>query len=245
MDNLPFASVVAFLDAASKRRTETGKDPLYLRRPMAPHLIVTGSLEPNCYRLGPRRTDEVRRCWVALGKRAKQIRYNRKIHDFEVAERDMHEIWSRTKLNPGDEPNEPLDIKVVAVKPEWLCGTFAFHPMLGFKRRKQAASIAHGCAGTLKQMSKLWHEAPEPNGKKYFWEMNQNIAGKVTNDIVKREKKGTCWFCSELICPFSEASLDQLGLLHDKHNKPLLETRRALVSIYEECGNPDTHKVSL
>jgi hypothetical protein len=44
---------------------------------------------------------------------------------------------------------------VVTVKPEWLCSTFGFHPMLGFRRRKQAESIAHGCAMTLATLYSL------------------------------------------------------------------------------------------
>jgi hypothetical protein len=39
----------------------------------------------------------------------------------------------------------PLPIKVLAVKPQCLCDTFAFHPMLGIRREDQATNIAHGC----------------------------------------------------------------------------------------------------
>jgi predicted acylesterase/phospholipase RssA len=238
MDNLPFASVVSFLDEASKAQLLTKREPIYVRRPPAPHLIVTGSLEPNCYPLGPKRTDQVRQCWALLKKRAAHIRYNRKIHDFEVAERDMHEIWQRTGLRPGERLDEPLDIKVVAVKPEWLCGTFAFHPMLGFSRRRQAASIAHGCAGTLKKMHTLWHESPARDGKKYFWGMRRSVAQNVTNEIVRRDRPGNCWFSSDLICPFSEAALNELD---SKFPKLPSATRLALALIYHECGKPETH----
>jgi hypothetical protein len=246
MDNLPFASVVGFLDEASKPHSATNRYPLYLRRPPAPHLIVTGSLEPTCHDLGPKRTDEVRKCWVMLKKRAGQIRYNQKIHNFEVAERDMHEVWERTGLAPGAHPDEPLDIKVVAVKPEWLCGTFAFHPMLGFKRRRQAASIAHGCAGTLNKIHNLWKEAPDISGEKYLWGMQRKVAEHITDHIVRPQKAGNCWFCSELPCPFSKQSLDKLDAELPEPGKPKEpplqpETRKALESIYEECGKLKTH----
>jgi predicted acylesterase/phospholipase RssA len=247
MDNLPFASVVGFLDQASKPRSATNKDPLYLRRPPAPHLIVTGSLEPICHDLGPKRTDQVRKCWVALKRRAAHIRYNQKIHDFVVAERDVHEVWEHTGLKPGDHPDEPLDIKVVAVKPEWLCRTFAFHPMLGFKRRRQAASIAHGCAGTLNKINNLWRESPFIDGKRYLWGMRPNVAQHITDHIVRPKKSGTCWFCSHLVCPFSKEALDDLDEQSAKLREPKLPlppaTRRALESIYEECGKPKTHPV--
>jgi predicted acylesterase/phospholipase RssA len=240
MDNLPFASVVSFLDEASKPRHEAGRDPIYVRRPRAPHLIVTGSLEPNCHKLGPIRTNQVRKCWVTLRKRAGQIAYNRKIHDFEVAERDVRSVWRRTGLSPGARSDEPLHIEVVAVKPEWLCGTFAFHPMLGFSRRRQAASIAHGCAGTLKKMKALWQDSPTEGGEKYFWEMDQSIAQHITDEIIPNRTAGGCWFCSKLMCPFSKSQLDELDQKFPEEKLPPA-TRKALISIYKECGKAETH----
>lgn len=249
MDNLPFASIINFLDEASKPLTVTGRLPMYLRRPGAPHLIVTGSLEPKCYPLdeeGVARTHQVRRCWVTLRKRAGQIRYNRKIHDFEVAERDMHEIWEGTGLRPGARADEPLDIKVVTVKPEWLCGTFAFHPMLGFSRRRQAASIAHGCAGTLKKMRELWEKPPLYHGKKYFWDMwtgvieHTDVNAELDKPLPGGASAGTCWFCSTLRCPFSEKALAKLDRQFPNEKLPPV-TKQALISIYEECGKSKTH----
>jgi predicted acylesterase/phospholipase RssA len=239
MDNLPFASVVNFLDEASKASKFTGREPIYVRRPHAPHLVVTGSLEPKCYPLGPKRSNQVRQCWVLLKKRAGQIKYNRKIHDFEVAERDVRDVWQRTGLQRGERSDEPLDIEVVAVKPEWLCGTFAFHPMLGFSRQRQAASIAHGCAGTLKEMHKLWERFTKRDGKEYFWDMRDEIAGNVREEI-KTGTAGTCWFCSTLTCPFSETALDELDKQSPDQKLPPV-TRQALASIYHECGKAETH----
>jgi predicted acylesterase/phospholipase RssA len=238
MDNLPLDSIVRFLDHSSKQRPGGESDLYVKRRPGAPHLLVTGSLEPNCHPLGRKRTDQIRRCWVSLVKRARQIKYNRKIHDFEVAQRDMRQIWDAPNRHSGK--FEPIDIEVVTVKPEWLCGTFAFHPMLGFSRRRQAASIAHGCAGTLREMRKLWLRAPDYNGKKYFWEMRQDLAEKITDEIKRSGPPGTCWFCSELICPFSERALDALDWETKSHKLPAT-TRQALASIYHECGKRETH----
>ena len=239
MDNLPFASVVAFLDAASKPSNGSDKKSPYVRRPEhAPHLIVTGSLEPNCHRLYPKRTNEVRKCWVTLKKRAGKIRYNKKIHDFEVAERDMHKVWEGAGFKRGGTPDEPLDIEVVAVKPEWLCGTFAFHPMLGFKRRRQAASIAHGCAGTLKEMKRLWDKRNNGSANPYFWGMEPEKVKEIKNDIQKPKTDGICWFCDTITCPFSKVALAKQDP-NMKRERP--KTHKALMSIYRECGKTKTH----
>jgi predicted acylesterase/phospholipase RssA len=238
MDNLPLDSVVRFLDDSAAQRTG-GESDLYIRRrPGAPHLLVTGSLEPNCHPLGRQRTDQVRRCWISLYKRARQIKYNRKIHDFEVAQRDMREIWSNSNRKPGS--FEPLDIEVVTVKPEWLCGTFAFHPMLGFSRRRQAASIAHGCAGTLRKMRDLSLRSPVRVGGTDFWGMRRGLAKIVTDKVEKNGPPGTCWFCSELICPFSETALNKLDQQLPEAKLPKT-TRQSLASIYHECGKCETH----
>ncbi|HVF70830.1 MAG TPA: patatin-like phospholipase family protein [Chthoniobacterales bacterium] len=242
MDNLPLDSIVRFLDHASRPGLD-GVLPSHIRRrPGTPHLIVTGSLEPNCYPLTFDRVNQITQNWVALTKRAREIGYNRKIHDFEVAQRDMSEIWhGPARISNGF---EPIDIEVVTVKPEWLCGTFAFHPMLGFSRKRQAASIAHGCAGTLKQMRQLWERRPAKEGQKYFWGMRTDLVQRVRDEIDpeagKRQLKGECWFCPGLACPFSEPELANLPW--ETRNKKLPSaTRDALVSIYHECGKADNH----
>jgi hypothetical protein len=208
-------------------------------------LLVTGSLEPNCHPLPAKRIDQIRRCWVSLSKRAGQIKYNRKIHDFEVAQRDLREIWRSPDRKTGG-VFEPIDIEVVTVKPEWLCGTFAFHPMLGFSRRRQAASIAHGCAGTLKEMRRLWERAPVRDGAKYFWQMRSDLVQNVSNEKVEPTKDtpaGTCWFCPGLICPFSDPALEKITWTapNGKQEKLPETTRNALASIYQECGKEETH----
>src|SRR4029079_13395400 len=90
--------------------------------------------------------------WMAIRARAKRLRYNGKIDRFQQGQRDIRRILTQ-RAKDGDTDIDshdlPLNLDVLAVKPQWLCGTFAFHPMLGFNRKKQTQSIAHGCASTI------------------------------------------------------------------------------------------------
>lgn len=154
MDNLPLDAVARFLDRAS--RASKGA---IARRPMpngpdgppVPHLIFTASLETDPVVETDRDKLEllVGDC-IRLWKRAKTLKYNLKINAFATTQRDLRSIWQGRVAESGTAPDDPLlDLHVMTVKPKWLCSTFAFHPMLGFRRRKQAQSIAHGCASTL------------------------------------------------------------------------------------------------
>ncbi len=122
MDNLPFDSVLQFLEEACKPR---GEEPMadYARRPDAPHLIIAASLEPKNYALREREDldepREIQESWVRLRRRAKEIRYNRKIDSFVTAQDNIKEIWQQAGLPSGKRSDEPLDIQIVAVKPEW------------------------------------------------------------------------------------------------------------------------------
>src|SRR2546429_6669916 len=104
--------------------------------------------------------------WPEFREPAGKLADNRKVMVQSQSQCDFREIADdneqRRKLGSGSpnwlpknvQPaiNEPLDIKVVTVKPKWLVSLFEFHSYLGFKRERQAASIAHGCASTLVAM---------------------------------------------------------------------------------------------
>jgi len=144
MDNLPLGAVVEYLwgkDAASK----------YERRPEVPHLILTATLEPEKANWTAR-DDLDKLSWMEIHGRATRLRYNGKIDKFQQAQRDIRRILKQraSENDPAIHAHDlPLNLDVLVVKPRWLCGTFAFHPMLGFSRKQQAESIAHGCASTI------------------------------------------------------------------------------------------------
>src|SRR6266568_3092759 len=148
MDNLPLDGVAQFLHQAAKPE---GQLKLIARRPQVgsvpvPHLLFTASLEVDPEPLSGQRLQATCASWPTLAMRARQFSYNKKLDWFTESQRDLRRIF----VAAGSQaPWTPLDLEVVTVKPRWLCGTFAFHPMLGFRRAKQAASIAHGCASTL------------------------------------------------------------------------------------------------
>ena len=144
MDNLPLGAVVEYL---------WGKDATarYERRPEVPHLILTATLEPEKADWSER-DDLDKLCWTKIHARATQLRYNGKIDKFQQGQRDIRRILKQraTEGDPDVHSSDiPLNLDVLVVKPQWLCGTFGFHPMLGFSRKKQAESIAHGCASTI------------------------------------------------------------------------------------------------
>jgi hypothetical protein len=208
-----------------------------------PHLLFAASLEPKprC----PKDPEVIARNWPALLTRAGQLGYNRKIDGFRKAQHRFRSLWEEQAAGPGDW--QPLDIEVVTVKPEWLCGTFAFHPMLGFRRRKQAQNIAHGCAMTLGTLYAMEREKPDwykAWGLKSLRNGPDAIAdgsviaeksGELDVKLYPRRKgrtKGECWFRSGAKCPFAETKLD-----------PELSTiPKELRRIYEVCGEEKTHR---
>jgi hypothetical protein len=74
------------------------------------------------------------------------LSYNQKIAQFYRVQRDLRHLW-QTFARPS--LAQTLDAEMMVVMPNCLCSTFGFHPMLGFRRSRQAASIAHGCAATF------------------------------------------------------------------------------------------------
>ena len=257
MDNLPLDSVVRYLDQLS-----LGHPDLVARRPLVegrtvPHLVLCASLEPSTDPLDAGQAEELVGDWPLARKRATTVGYNRKIDEFAKAQRHFRTIWQANGAR-RDGAWEPLDIEVAAIKPRWLCGTFAFHPMLGFRRSEQARSIAHGCASTLATLDRL---ARDPLARGGGWlagwragafegaveEGAVRIANAEVKELRPKELRlaleprsevateGNCWFRRDgHPCPF-----------HFPKGAELRGSRRLaaqLGAIYEACGRRETHQ---
>jgi len=237
MDNLPLDAVVGFLDDAAIAGH-------LVRRPGVPHLLLSGSLEPEFVPFDKRCTKEISSLWPLALKRAGQLSYNRKADTFAQAQEDFRQLFNDSALKQHRSQNswEPLDIEVLNVKPKWLCGTFGFHPMLGFRRWKQAASIAHGCASTLLRLHQVENEVYRKAWKIDLQFDSETIEGGSKNGDTttlklaprdpqgKKRAEGLCWFRSDgKVCPFS------------KPGNSMERTRKELRMIYELCGKPETH----
>jgi predicted acylesterase/phospholipase RssA len=236
IDNLPLDAVAEFLfeSAGIARRPRINERPV-------PHLLFTASLEVDKQVLRNDRVENVSRSFRRLRKRAKTFIYNRKMDAFAKAQSDLRTIYEAL-ADGGKRPAwTPLDLHLVAVKPQWLCSTFGFHPMLGFRRHKQAQSIAHGCASTLARLYAEKDRHPD-------WIASWGIRGLDHIDpesivldssplrlIPQRKDKapGVCWFRKNVSCPFSPDSLKELSLER--------ETTAQLGRIYECCGEKATH----
>ena len=256
MDNLPLGAVVEYLwgkDSASR----------YERRPEVPHLILTATLEPEKADWTAKE-DLDKLGWTKISARATQLRYNGKIDKFQRGQRDIRRIIKQ-RADEGDpdvhSPDLPLNLDVLAVKPQWLCGTFAFHPMLGFSRTKQTESIAHGCASTICAVAEHFdpgntaHAIEVTSLRK--WAMSRGIAieqlperanpdssaalgyGPAELSAAEQEE-GACWFRRadprtgwRPVCPFHprSAACDEGGELNDELHK-----------IYLACGRRKTHE---
>lgn len=256
MDNLPLGAVVEYLwgkDSAS--RVE--------RRPEVPHLILTATLEPEKADWTAKE-DVDRLCWTEISTRATQLRYNGKIDKFQRGQRDIRRIIKqRTAEGDPDvqSPDLPMNLDVLAVKPQWLCGTFSFHPMLGFSRKKQTESIAHGCASTICTVADHFHPKNTAHAINVEllrkWAIGRGIALELLPERINPEEKGVlrygpaelspeeqaegaCWFRSvdaktghRPICPFHAKS-------------PACGSDRAVTEelhkIYLACGRRKTHQ---
>jgi predicted acylesterase/phospholipase RssA len=255
MDNLPLGAVVNYLwgnDAASK----------YERCPKVPHLILTATLEPEKADW-TQRNDLGKLCWTEIRARATQLRYNGKIDKFQQTQRNIRRILKQraSENDPDVHAHDiPLNLDVLVVKPQWLCGTFAFHPMLGFSRRKQTESIAHGCASTLCAVAN--HFDPGNNAHAVDvamlrqWALGRGIALDQLPDRVRpgtggaldfgpvnlsddEQQQGFCWFRRadpqsgiRPVCPFHPNSPACSG---DEEVSPELH------HIYLACGRRTTH----
>lgn len=256
MDNLPLGAVVEYL---------WGKDgnAVYARRPKIPHLILTATLESDKADWTDREDlDEL--SWTAIRSRAKQLRYNGKIGKFQQGQRDIRRIIAqRAAENDPDVHSHdlPLNLDVLAVKPRWTCGSFAFHPMLGFSRQKQTASIAHGCASTICSVADHFSPANRTHAVDVealrAWARGRGIAldqlperlepakegplGYGPARLAPAEKnEGACWFRQadpatgrRPICPFHSKS----PAANDGE-----DVSPELQKIYLACGNAATHE---
>lgn len=256
MDNLPLGAVVDYL--WGKNATAE-----YERRPAVPHLILTATLEPEKADWG-QREDLGGLSWMDIRSRATQLRYNGKIDKFQKTQRDIRRILQiRQSENDPDmqSPDLPLNLDVLAVKPKWLCGSFAFHPMLGFSRQKQAESIAHGCASTICAIANHFDpsqtaHAVDPTELR-DWAKGRGIAldqlperthpetsGALGYGPVpltdEEQRQGFCWFRNvdpktgkRPVCPFHPAS---------PASTESEEVSPELHKIYLACGHRSTHE---
>ena len=135
-------------------------------------------------------------------------------------------------------------IEVVTIKPAWLCGTFAFHPMLGFRRRKQAMSIAHGCASTLLRFKQVDKSYRDEWGVAERWIPLERGVGRAWEHWRRKEKdaiKGACWLRPDQPCPFSRKALVELNKNLAKNSKPSVGPVDQLSEIHKCCMDPSTH----
>ena len=270
IDNLPLDCVTQYLDSVLTpqwRRpnipveTECGKKNVDV-----PHLLFTASLEVDktCMSLGGWDLERTRQSWRRLRARAKTFTYNRKVDAYARVQRDIRRIQRQHPT--GADKKKPLDLHVLVVKPKWLCGTFGFHPMLGFKRWKQAASIAHGCASTFGALAAA-------NAANPLWIKGWKIAGLEDIDpatvVVKPEEsptgtksrdkdhqdyryelhprksddghQGRCWFRKNAQCPFSSVELEKVPWMDEKERDAMM---RELPKIYKACGMKRNHEGS-
>ena len=141
----------------------------------------------------------------------------------------------------------PLDAEIVMVKPKWLCETFGFHPMLGFRREKQARSIAHGCAATLMEFANL--DPVYLNG----WDIDEDLIPKAKSfseaESVWWKKRyrmpGECWLRPEKPCPFSKVHLLKLNReLSESDDGQTLDSDSIdeLSMIHKFCKQSKTHR---
>lgn len=236
LDNLPLGAVVRYLRHRAVEKNEIAPRPAR----NVPHLLLTASLEPQTDRLDARDIPFVGRSWIKARARAKRLRYNQKIDRFADVQDRLRWLFRTYASAPGlPVGHDQLDLAVVAVKPRWLCGTFAFHPMLGFRRKAQAASIAHGCAATFAAVAEMVNSGSERADWPNAWKMNQasiHNPGKTARLDPDTRTDGKCHFRQTEPCPF-----------YFKENDPL-ETRiprdvsQQLSTIYTLCGKPETHR---
>jgi hypothetical protein len=258
-DNLPVDAVAQFLERASSADLIQG-------RPPAPHLVVAASLEVKApeYVLEFTR-QQLKQSWRVLGKRAKSLGHNRKLDAYADAQDRLRVIARRlTSEQRRALSFRPVDLKVVAVKPDWLCGTFSFHPMLGFTRTRQAQSIAHGCASTLLRFATVRRDLKRESDEHLSWLRSWNLKIGDVPDVInwpeafaQRAKyvggvPGECWLRKGRQCPFSADALKQLNAdlraraaagekLATNSGEVSDEMIAGLDEIYRVCPERDTH----
>jgi predicted acylesterase/phospholipase RssA len=232
MDNLPLEPVLRELRA----HAHPSVGLLDIRPEAGPHLVVAASLEPDPEDFEGKELGELPRYWPELNRRAGELKYNTKLNLYESATRNVQALFDA--IPAGSSKRPPLDTKVIAIKPLWLCNTFAFHPMLGFRRVNQAKSIAHGCAATLIAFSKLrehhdvWDLDKEAIPKVSDFAAARSLRGGLDDDGAAIEA-GKCWLQEGKPCPFSAAQLETAGLEKD--------SVYWLSEIHRQCWDANTH----
>ncbi|HYL04650.1 MAG TPA: hypothetical protein VE075_01330, partial [Thermoanaerobaculia bacterium] len=125
---------------------------------------------------------------------------------------------------------------------------FGFHPMLGFRRRKQAECIAHGCASTIatfhqeaaRDGAKPWLDAWGVHGLKAVdaetLKSRTYPSRPALNPRREGKQGGICWF-RDALCPFSAEALASSSVLSREE-----AVLRELPTIYEACGRAETHR---
>lgn len=230
MDNLPLDAVAQFLNGAAGAGLLASR-PRVSTLGEVPHLMFTASLEVD-RRPAQEGEEEIARSWFSVYRRSKEFSYNRKVDSYARMQRHLRGIC-RTQPESGA---GLLDLEVLAVKPRWLCETFGFHPMLGFRRSKQAASIAHGCATTIVRFQQLRSCAAGAKWTKAWGVADSVGAVEPGRDPLRprRVERDHCWFRPAEPCPFSRSALAK-ALIPDA-------TRREVAEIYRACGRPETHQ---
>jgi predicted acylesterase/phospholipase RssA len=235
-DNLPLDAVAQFLHRASLAGMVAARPG----QGQTPHLLLCASLEPRLTVLNAAEQKAVCYNWPGLWRRAAQLGYNKKIDLYSEIQQAIRQVMRASTTHPASWT--PLDLEVMAIKPEWLCSTFGFHPMLGFRRKRQAMSIAHGCASTLLELAR-----PRPDDQsgswKAAWGIDENripepaVANRPDSYVPLKVGKDECWFKPGVICPFSHTGLSGLGLTEQTHSE--VET------IYTLCGRHETHRPTI
>jgi hypothetical protein len=236
MDNLPIDAIAQFL-------VHMANVGLVRAQPGSPHLIIAGSLEvdPPEYSLTFTR-ERFKESWLRLRTRVNQLNYNTKLDAYETAEKSIrHLLEMRRNQKQTDKMEVMLDLEIVSIKPNWLCGTFAVHPMLGFRRESQMKNIAHGCATTLLRFSRLrkeraavfegWGIQAEKLPVATDW--GEAFEG-ITNGGKAKHCSG-CWLRPNQSCPFSR---DELQKVRPALGAAVIDN---VSRIHEFCQLPDTH----
>jgi len=235
-DNLPLDAVAQFLHRASLASIVAARPD----QGQSPHLLLCASLEPRLTVLTDAEQQALRYNWPGLWRRAGQLGYNKKIELYSGIQQAIRHVMRASPEYPRDWM--PLDLEVMAIKPEWLCSTFGFHPMLGFRRERQAMSIAHGCASTLLELAR-----PRPDDDSGSWKVAWGIDQSRIPERETAERKDPymplevgrdeCWFKPGVICPFSRTAGLHVGLAE--------QTRREVETIYKLCGKHETHRPTI
>jgi len=183
--------------------------------------------------------------WPKLYRRAKRLQYNLKLDVYAEAQRALRYIMDH---GGGGNGFTPVDLEVVAVKPEWLCGTFAFHPMMGFRRKRQAQIIAHGCFTTLLRLGRIFHGPESQPIWGAAWGLKPGLLpgpAVLTPPVLRGYERpkplptvmstGDCCIRPGITCPFSSVGTAGLAGLQMPH------TVRQLNGIYKLCCQAETH----